>query len=380
MEEIVVALDWTPNTNHTGFYVAKAKGYYQAKGLKVRILGANEEDYRGSYSEGGDGESYATPCGKVAAKTATFALNSPEGIIGWNSPPPGMDRPGLKAVAAVLQTQTSAIVTLANSDIPRPAELDGKVYASYAARYESRIVQQMIKNDGGKGEFSEITPPMLGIWNTLVNGEAHATWVFLGWEGVEARLRGVKLRSFKMQDYGVPYGYAPVLCAHPDILRDSPDMVNDFLVATAKGFEFAAAYPEESADILITGAKTENNFELEEDLVHQSQKWLGSHYLTEQGQWGHMDSSRWDKYLDWLSDNGLLTTYVQSRNPKEGVSVSLDDLRNGNVGECIPRESFPSSKIFTNDYLPPASSELFTDLSSRVEECSRDMPSTCFCT
>eukprot|EP00854_Cymbomonas_tetramitiformis_P029918 gene29918-37339_t len=182
MKEIVVALDWTPNTNHTGFYVAKAKGYYQANGLKVRILGANEEDYRGSYSEGGDGESYATPCGKVAAKTATFALNSPEGIIGWNSPPPGTNRPGLKAVAAVLQSQTSAIVTLSKSDIPRPAELDGKVYASYAARYESRIVQQMIKNDGGKGEFSEITPPMLGIWNTLVNGEANATWVFLGWE------------------------------------------------------------------------------------------------------------------------------------------------------------------------------------------------------
>lgn len=37
-----------------------------------------------------------------------------------------------------------------------------------ACRYEGRIVQQMIMNDGGKGEFEERTPPMLGIWETLL--------------------------------------------------------------------------------------------------------------------------------------------------------------------------------------------------------------------
>lgn len=36
-------------------------------------------------------------------------------------------------------------------------------------RYEGRIVQQMIINDGGQGKFQESTPPMLGIWDTLLN-------------------------------------------------------------------------------------------------------------------------------------------------------------------------------------------------------------------
>lgn len=66
-------------------------------------------------------------------------------------------------------------MTLKSSGIDRPAQLDGKNYASYGARFEGRIVQQMIKNDGGKGEFLESTPPMLGIWNTLLKGTADAT-------------------------------------------------------------------------------------------------------------------------------------------------------------------------------------------------------------
>lgn len=74
----------------------------------------------------------------------------------------------IRAVATLLSTSTSAVVTLASSGIDRPSQLDGKVYASYGARYEGRIVQQMIRNDGGKGEYTESTPPMLGIWNTLL--------------------------------------------------------------------------------------------------------------------------------------------------------------------------------------------------------------------
>ena len=47
-------------------------------------------------------------------------------------------------------------------------------------RYEGRIVQRLIQADGGKGDYKEVAPPMLGIWNTLLAGEAQATWVFMG--------------------------------------------------------------------------------------------------------------------------------------------------------------------------------------------------------
>ena len=31
-KDITICLDWTPNTNHTGIYVALAKGYYKDAG------------------------------------------------------------------------------------------------------------------------------------------------------------------------------------------------------------------------------------------------------------------------------------------------------------------------------------------------------------
>lgn len=52
-----------------------------------------------------------------------------------------------------------------------------------------------------------------------MQGEADATWVFLGWEGIEASRKGVELNVFKLEDYKVQYGYSPLLVAHPDTLR-----------------------------------------------------------------------------------------------------------------------------------------------------------------
>ena len=99
-----------------------------------------------------------------------------------------------QAVAAILQTDTSAIVTLKKSGLDRPMKLDGKVYASYGARwalltltlggctaappllyysqlfhrYEGRIVRELIRADGGQGDFKEATPPVMGIFDTLL--------------------------------------------------------------------------------------------------------------------------------------------------------------------------------------------------------------------
>ncbi len=397
---VVVALDWSPNTNHTGFYVAKAKGYYTRAGLKVRLLGANEKEYEGSYTAGA-GDAFPTPCAKLAAGRATFAMNSPEGAVGWSCPPFSPDRPQLRVVAAVLQEQSSALVTLKRSGLDRPAALDGKKYASYGARFEGRIVRKMVEHDGGRGEFVEETPPMLGIFGALLNGEYDATWVFTGWEGVEAELKGVELNAFKMQvrahraraprtpsppdrarlrlrprarardafwmrvwcdararcaarcrlqDFGVPYGYAPCLLAHPTTLEREPALVRDFLAATAAGFQWAAANPDEAAELLVRGARAENGFEIDPALAAASQKVLSPQYLTPSGVWGAMDPKRWEDYVAWLAAEGLLTTFRQSRAPEPGVSVSLDELRAGHAGEPLDPSSLP--QVYTNAFLP----------------------------
>ena len=170
MAPITVALDWTPNTNHIGFYVAKAKGWYADAGLDVTILSTHHDDYK------------RTPASRVADGSAQFAVTPTESVISSHTQPAGggAAKPKLVAVAALQARTTSAIVTLKSSGRDTPAKLDGANYASYGARYEGRIVQELIKKAGGTGVYTESVPPMLGIWSTILAGTADATWVFMG--------------------------------------------------------------------------------------------------------------------------------------------------------------------------------------------------------
>jgi len=39
---VKLMLDWVPNTNHTGIFVAQAKGYFKEAGLAVDIIQPGE--------------------------------------------------------------------------------------------------------------------------------------------------------------------------------------------------------------------------------------------------------------------------------------------------------------------------------------------------
>ena len=45
----------------------------------------------------------------------------------------------------------------------------------------------------------------------LGQGKADATWVFMGWEGIQARLAGIDLHVFRLREHGIPYSYPLLL-------------------------------------------------------------------------------------------------------------------------------------------------------------------------
>ena len=314
MSHIDLALDWTPNTNHTGFYVAREKGYYAEEGVEVAIRSPADDAYE------------TTPANRVATGEATLAIGPSESVISYHTHP---EYPSLTAVAAVCQTDRSAIVTLADDSIDRPAQLDGRRYASYDARFEDDIVRQLIRNDGGDGDVEIVTPPKLGIWDTVLDGDADATWVFMPWEGLLAERDGVDLTPFYLDEYDVPYGYTPVLLARPDTIADDAERLEGFLTASARGYRFAAENPAEAATILreaATGMDADDP-----DFLERSQRELAEAYLTADGEWGRMTTERWDRFVTWLADRGILT----------GVD-----------GTPIPAEDLPAEELYTNERLP----------------------------
>jgi len=52
-----------------------------------------------------------------------------------------------------------------------------------------------------------------------VQGQADATWVFTGWEGIQARRAGIGLHAFRLQECGIPYAYPLLLVTSEHVLR-----------------------------------------------------------------------------------------------------------------------------------------------------------------
>lgn len=229
-EKLSVALDWTPNTNHVGLYVAQAKGWFKEAGLEVDIL---------PYTDTASGT-------LVAAGVAEFGILSAVGFHTQRAT--GAD---MTAVMAVVQHETGRLVFNGDrKDIQRPADLDGMVYAGFGSDWENALISTIIRNDGGTGEFDTVT---LGTsaYEALANGRVDFTLEVSTWEGVNSVLLNRPQRAFRYADYGVPDQHTTFLGGNGTWLAANPETATAFVQAAQRGYAFAADNPQEAAEILI---------------------------------------------------------------------------------------------------------------------------------
>jgi ABC-type nitrate/sulfonate/bicarbonate transport system substrate-binding protein len=286
MIKLKLALDWTPNVNHIGFFIANDLGFYKEQGIDLEILNPKDDNYS------------MTPGKKLELDFADFAIAPFETVISLNNK---VNQVQAMAIYAIMQKDLSSIVTLKSSNITSPKLLDGKTYASYKARYEDHIVKEMIKNDEGKGDLSIIYPEKLGIWNTLLTGKADATWIFDNWEGIEASGKNIELNNFTLGEFNIPYGYSPVVLTKMENLIKQKGLYSKFIKATKKGFLYPKSNLIESIEILSRYV-TEydlNNINLEKALLFSIPN-FGDFSSA-----GFMNQDRVSGFIQWLVDKGL---------------------------------------------------------------------------
>ncbi len=286
MFSVKIALDWTPNVNHIGFFIAQELGFYKEYDVHTTIIHPGTDNY------------LLTPAKKLELGKVDFAIAPSETVISLNTKAQPF---AVSAVAALLQEDLSAIVTLASSGINRPQMLDGKIYASYKARYEDDIVRQMIVNDGGKGSIQISYPEKLSIWDTLLAGKADATWIFTNWEGIEAEQNGIVLNTFYLSDYNIPYSYSPVILSATDRIDTYCKEYRYFLQATKQGFLYAQQHMEEAAHILEPHMSERDRARI--NVVNSLQK--TAPFFGSAETWGIMQPDRVLKFLHWLRDKNL---------------------------------------------------------------------------
>jgi ABC-type nitrate/sulfonate/bicarbonate transport system substrate-binding protein len=301
------ALDWTPNTNHTGLYVAQAKDYFADAGLDVEIL---------PYSS-------ASPDTLVGSGAAEFGISF-QGSFSFSK---SAGTPITSVMAVLQHTATGIGVKADRADINSPKDLDGKTYAGFGSPGENETITQVIKNAGGKGDFSTVTLST-AAYDAVYSGQADFTVPFLTWEAIEAKLRGTPFKTFKYTDYGFPDEYEVIVIGNDDWLAKNPEVAKAFIGALQKGYQYGVANPKEAGQILIDqnpGAFSEP------DLVFQSQDLLAASYFPDaSGKVGTQTLDQWKGYSSFLYKQGLLV--------------------DGN-GKALTTEP-DYSTWFTDDYLP----------------------------
>ena len=298
-KKISIVLDWTPNTNHTGLFVAKELGYFKEEGLEnVEIVQPPEGSTTALIGAGG--AQFGISFQDTLAKS--FSSDNPVPVT---------------AVAAIISHNTSGIISVKDKGIDSPKKLEGHKYATWDDEIEKAILKKIITDDGGDFKKVKMIPNTVTDVVTALKTDIDAGWVYYAWDGVATELAGLQTNFLNFADYGKELDYySPVIIANNDYLKKNPEEAKKVLKAIKKGYEYSIKNPKEAAKILVKNAP-----ELKLELVTASQEWLASKYTSYATEWGVIDQKRWDLFYEWLFKNGLIKKEI----PK-GYGFSNDYL------------------------------------------------------
>lgn len=290
LKKVTLILDYLPNTNHTGIYVAKDKGYFEEKGIDLDIIEPGQDNTSITLLGAGKGEfalSYQ--------EDLTYATASEEPIP-------------VKAIATVLEHNTSGFVSLASEKIESPKDFEGKVYAGWQSASEEAVLNAVMKNVGA--DFSKLTTVgNAGVGASDLGKNIDLKWFFEGWDLTKARMDGYDLNYLPIRDLDERLDfYTPIIITQDKLIENEPELVQDFIDATKKGYQFAIEHPKESANILFEASPDQDL-----DFLEKSQEFLSKNYTSDSENWGIMKDEVWTNYTDFMLENELITKEIDSK-------------------------------------------------------------------
>lgn len=288
---ITLMLDWTPNTNHTGFYVALAEGYYDDANLDVAII--EPTDF--------------FPEQALDAGLVQFGV----GFQDFSTPAmaQGID---LVSVAAIIQNNTSGFVTLAEDHtLSTPSDLTTLNYGGFGLPdFENAFISTLAAcDDASWDEGNYIDIGFADVIELMDRNRVDFGWIFYGWQGINAELDGRDLSRLMLMDYAdcIPNYYTPILLTTQSYIDERPDVVAAFVQATARGYAVAIQDPEQAAETLIDAVP-----ELNADLVTASALYLAEQYQADAPRWGQQTADTWTNFTDFLTTNDIIEDFDPS--------------------------------------------------------------------
>jgi putative hydroxymethylpyrimidine transport system substrate-binding protein len=289
-EPLSLTLDFYPNPDHAGIYMAQKLGYFEEAGLDVSINAPSDP---------------SAPIKQVAAGQSDLAISyEPEVALAHDKGLP------VVAVAALVNRPLTSMIWLKKSGIKGVADLKGKTVATAGIPYQDAFLKTILARVHLTPEDVKAVNVGFGLLPALAGGSAQAMLGgYSNVEGIDLRERGKEPVVTPVDKLGVPTYDELVFVANRKKLEEDPQPIRLFLAALERGTKAAVENPGAA-----TKAITEANHDLEPKLTAAVVKaTLPLLAARTKGQpYGYMDPKEWEAFAGWMRDNELIGSLPQA--------------------------------------------------------------------
>ena len=289
LTKVTLALDWYPNANHAGLFLAQERGYFAAAGLDVELytpsdptvvlqtVGAGRDDY---------GISYQTDVLLARAEDVPVV-----------------------SVAALVQHPLMGVMSLESAGITRPADLVGTTVGYPGIPSQEAFLTTMMASDGASIDDLELINVDFNLVPAVISEQTDAVMgAYWTHETILAEQEGYPVSMMRVEDWGVPDYYELVLVASEEKIASDPEQISALLGAIERGSLDAIADP----DAAIAAMKAAYP-ELDETVERQGLELLKDVWLDSEGRYGAQSPMRWTDYTAWMKQSALIPADLDER-------------------------------------------------------------------
>lgn len=276
-----LVLDWFPNTNHLGIYLAQANGWYAEQGLDLRVESPSDVNAATKLTATGNAE-----VGISYQAAVTFGRAQDVPVV---------------SIAAIVQHNLGAFAAKQETGITRPKDFEGKKYGSSGVPQSMAQLRTAMLCDGADPSKAEEITLGQQISQAMLADRVDFMALLPTWEGIELEMKGAQLNYMNYRDWCLPDNYNLILISGEQTIRSKPDVLTAFVAATQRGYEAAVADPEAANAALLAAAP-----DLDATLVRASTERLAPLFISGAPRWGLQEEERWTSYAAWAYENSLI--------------------------------------------------------------------------
>jgi NitT/TauT family transport system substrate-binding protein len=296
-DKVSLRLNWYLGGLHLPFYYGKERGFFKDEGIELTI---------------NEGRGSANTVQVVAAGSDTFGMADSSSVV--LTAARGAE---IKSVMSLLNSTGYSVVSLAESRIKTPKDLEGKRVAVSPGDPLGSLLQAVCKAnnvDCGKIAMVQVDPAAKVV--TVLEKKVDALLGGADDQYFLIKQRGVEPAAMRYADWGANI-VGMTIVAKTDLIQKNPDLVRRFVRASVKSWEESKRNP---------GAAVDAALKVKPDLNKQStldQLMVDIELLDSKNSRGRIG---WGAQADWEQTLNILKQYRDLKTDQPWTAFHTNDF------------------------------------------------------